>query len=225
MRLLLIEDSERLCETLTTGLGRLGFAVDVARDGIEGLSLATNNPYEIVVLDLMLPGLDGITLLRRLRERNVGMHVLVLTAKDRVQDRVIGLRAGADDYLVKPFDFDELVARLRALVRRRYDAKDPLIRLGGVSLDTTTAELRGRGQHVELGPREFALIQYLALRRGVVLSRTEIEDAIYDGRTLPNGNAVDSAICRLRAKLARFEGAPRIVTRRGHGYVLEEEAS
>jgi DNA-binding response OmpR family regulator len=220
VRLLLIEDSDRLREGLVLGLGKMGFAVDAVGDGVKGLSYARNNPYDVVILDLMLPGLDGITLLRTLREEGCDTHVLILTARDRVEDRVIGLQAGADDYLVKPFAFDELVERIRALVRRRYGKKQPELELGGVALDRASGSLQRADQEVALTPREFQLLEFLGLRAGEVVSRIEIEDAIYDEHTLPSGNAVDSAICRLRAKLETFEDGPRIETRRGLGYVL-----
>ena len=220
VRVLLIEDSERLCESLRLGLGKLGFAVDAVHEGPIGLSYAANNPYDVVVLDLMLPGMDGITLLRLLRSRGCDTHVLILTARDRPEDRVLGLRAGADDYLAKPFDFDELVARLRALVRRRYGKKDPLVPLGSLVLDAGAGVLKHGEEAIALSPREYALLEFLGYRRGEVVTRIEIEDALYDEHTLPRGNAVDSAICRLRAKLARYEGGPRIETRRSRGYVL-----
>ena len=223
MRVLLIEDSERLCEALRLGLGKLGFAVDVVHDGTKGLSYAANNPYDVVILDIMLPGMDGISVLRALRERGCDTHVLMLTARDRPEDRVHGLRAGADDYLPKPFEFDELVARLQALLRRRYGKKDPILRLGSLQLDTGGGVLRHDDEIVPLSPREYSLLEFLSYRRGEIVSRIEIEDAIYDEHTLPSGNAVDSAVCRLRAKLARYEGAPRIETRRHRGYVLQAE--
>ncbi len=220
MRLLLIEDSVRLCETLSAGLSRVGFAVDVVSDGPRGLSYARLNPYDLIVLDLMLPGLDGITLLRQLRAGGCETHVLILTAKDRVQDRVLGLRAGADDYLVKPFDFDELVARLRALLRRRYGKKRPVFELGTLTLNSAEGSARCGDRAVDLSPREYTLLELLAYRSGETVSRIEIEDALYGEHDLPGGNAVDSAVCRLRSKLGELAGGPRIRTRRGRGYAL-----
>ena len=220
MRVLLIEDSIRLCESLRLGLEKLGFAVDMVHDGKRGLSYAANNPYDVVVLDVMLPEMDGIEVLRELRRRGCDTHVLMLTARDRPEDRVQGLDAGADDYLPKPFDFDELVARLRALLRRRYGKKDPVIALGSLELHGGEGVLRHGSDVVTLSPREFSLLEYLTYRKGEVVTRIEIEDAIYGEHTLPSGNAVDSAVCRLRAKLEPYEGGPRIETRRGRGYVL-----
>jgi DNA-binding response OmpR family regulator len=220
MRVLLIEDSERLRTAVQAGLSRSGFAVDAVGDGRTGLSYAANNPYDVVVLDLMLPGLDGLSVLRSLRARANDTHVLILSAKDTVDDRVAGLQAGADDYLVKPFAFAELVERIRALVRRRYDRKNPRIELGALTLDGATGTVRRGEEAVELTPREYALLECLALRAGETVTRIEIEDAIYDEHTLPRGNAVHSAVCRLRAKLEAFEDGPRIETLRGRGYLL-----
>ena len=220
MRVLLIEDSERLRMALQAGLSRSGFAVDTVGDGRTGLSYAANNPYDVIVLDLMLPGLDGLTLLRSLRAQANDTHVLILSAKDTVDDRVAGLQAGADDYLVKPFAFPELVERIRALLRRRYEHKNPRIELGTLTLDGATGTVRCGEKDVDLTPREFALLECLALHAGAAVSRIEIEDAIYDEHTLPQGNAVHSAVCRLRAKLEAFEGGPRVKTLRGRGYRL-----
>jgi DNA-binding response OmpR family regulator len=220
MRVLLIEDSDRLREALHAGLRKSGFAVDAVGDGVQGLSYARNNPYDVVVLDLMLPGLDGLTLLRTLRQEQKDVHVLILSARDRVEDRVEGLRAGADDYLVKPFAYAELVARIQALVRRRYGEKSPEIELGAFTLEQATGILRRDDAEVTLTPREQALLEVLALRRGETLTRIELEDAIYDEHTLPEGNALHTAVCRLRAKLEPHPDAPRIETLRGRGYRL-----
>jgi len=225
MRILLVEDSERLRATLDLGLRREGFAVDLAADGPKGLSYARNNPYDVIVLDLMLPGMDGLTVLEELRKAGVQTHVLVLTARDTVEDRVRGLQAGADDYLVKPFAFEELVARLRALLRRRFARKDPRIVMGDLTVDSVQRTAFYREEALDLTPREYLLLELLALRSGEVVSRTEIEDALYSERTLPNSNAVDSAVCRLRTKLEGLEHVPNIRTRRGMGYVLEPVAS
>src|SRR3954451_13167927 len=182
MRVLLVEDSERLQRSLGTGLRKSGFAVDVAGDGTNGLWFARSNDYDVIVLDLMLPGMDGLTVLRELRAAGRDTHVLVLTARDAVEDRVIGLSAGADDYLVKPFAFEELVARIRALARRRHGAKNPVLTVGELKIDTAARTATTSGRAVELSPREYALLEYLALRHGSVVSRTEIESHIYDDR-------------------------------------------
>ncbi len=190
MKVLLVEDSKRLCLALGAGLRKAGLAVDIATDGQEGLYLAQSGDYDVIVLDLMLPKLDGLSLLRTLRNGGDQTHVLILTARDAVEDRVKGLRAGADDYLPKPFDFDELLARIEALVRRRYGTKDPAIRIGGLELNTATRAVSCNGQAVALAPREYALLEYLAVRTGEVVSRTEIEEHIYDDIVSPMSNVV-----------------------------------
>jgi DNA-binding response OmpR family regulator len=169
----------------------------------------------------LLPEIDGLTVLRTLREGGNRSHVLILTAKDSVEDRVKGLRSGADDYLVKPFDFDELLARVEALARRRYDTKDPKIHVGDLTVDTASKKALLHGVEIDLTPREYALLEYLAFRRGEPVSRLELEDHIYEDRKQVLSNAIDSAVCTLRAKLDA-RGAQRLVhTRRGVGYVLE----
>jgi DNA-binding response OmpR family regulator len=224
MRLLLVEDSPRLQRSLTTALKKAGYAVDVAGDGEEGLWLATNNDYDTVILDLMLPRLDGLSLLERLRAGGKLTHVLLLTAKDTVEDRVRGLRKGADDYLVKPFALDELLARVEALCRRSYGTKRTRIILGELTIDTGARTVTLGSTLVELTPREYALLEYLALRRGQVVSRSEIEHHIYDDSADPLSNVVDSAICTLRKKMTPPGAKPLIHTRRGHGYVIENSA-
>jgi DNA-binding response OmpR family regulator len=221
MRVLFIEDSKRLQTSVARGLRKAGYAVDVAGDGEEGLRSAETNEYDIVLLDLMLPKLDGLSLLRRLRAQEKGTHVLILTAKDAVEDRVNGLQAGADDYLVKPFAFEELLARLQALCRRSYQHKNPKMAIGDLEIDLAAREVTRGGDRIELTPREFMLLEYLALRRGEVVPRTEIEAHIYGEATELMSNAVDSAICTLRKKITPGGAAPLIRTRRGMGYVLE----
>jgi DNA-binding response OmpR family regulator len=225
MRILLIEDSPRLQRSLGDGLRRAGYAVDIVGDGREGLGWAQANDYDLIVLDLMLPGLDGLALLKKLRQEGRETHVLVLTAKDTVEDRVRGLQTGADDYLVKPFAFDELLARVQALLRRRHGVKNPLIRIRHLEIDTSARAVTVAGEAVDLAPREYALLEYLARRKGAVVSRAEIERHIYDGTTELTSNAVDSAICALRKKID-IPGEPSLVkTRRGAGYVLRAEGT
>ena len=221
MRLLVIEDSARLQKTLGTVLRRSGYAVDQSEDGEHGLWLATSNEYDLIVLDIMLPKLDGLTLLSRLRAAGQKVHVLILTAKDSISDRVNGLRAGGDDYLIKPFALQELLARVEALCRRAYGQKHPLLEIGDLVLDTSSRVVRRAGRPVELTAREYLLLEYMARRRGEVVSRTEIENHIYDGQVDPVSNVIDSTICVLRKKIAPEGEAPLIHTRRGMGYVLE----
>ncbi len=222
MRVLVVEDYEPLRESLSQGLREAGYAVDVSGDGEEGLWYARGESYDAVILDIMLPGLDGISLLRTLREEGRDTPVLLLTAKDAVEDRVAGLDAGADDYLVKPFAFEELLARLRALIRRRYEAKDPVIRVGDLEVDTRAQTVTRSGESVTLTAREYGLLELLAMRAGAVVSRTEIWEHLYAFDASAESNVVDVYIGYLRRKIER-EDRPRLIhTRRGLGYVLEE---
>lgn len=225
MRVLLVEDSERLQRSVGTGLRKSGFAVDVAADGNNGLYFARNNEYDVIVLDLMLPGMDGLTMLRELRSAGRDTHVLVLTAKDSVEDRVRGLSAGADDYLIKPFAFEELVARVQALARRAHGTKNPKLTFGDLQIDTAAREASRDGRAIELSPREYALLEYLALRHGSVVSRTEIEAHIYDDRAEPMSNVVDATVYALRKKIDPPGGTgPSLIrTRRGMGYELRAD--
>lgn len=221
MRILVIEDSVRLASSLEQGLRRLGHAVDVTHDGEAGLSYARSNPYDLVLLDLLLPRIDGLTVLRRLREEGADVAVLVLTARDTVDDRVRGLRQGADDYLVKPFSFDELVARVEALGRRRGNARLPRLRVGDLELDLVARRAVRAGREIPLTAREFMLLRLLATRSGEIVTSEEIEDHLYDERTFPISNAVQSAISALRRRLREAGDGELIHTRRGLGYVLE----
>ena len=223
MKILIVEDSERLRRSLGEGLRKSGFAVDLASDGEEGLAFASAGDYDVVVLDLMLPKLDGLSLLRRLRGQGRTTHVLILSARDRVADRVAALNLGADDYLPKPFSFDELVARLRALVRRRYAEKNPLLCAGAVELDTAAKAVRVDGAPVSLAPLEYRLLELLMMRRGRVLTRAEILDRLYDSAADIASNVVEALVYALRRKVQR-PGAPEIVvTRRGQGYLIEAD--
>jgi DNA-binding response OmpR family regulator len=221
MRILVVEDSDPLRRSLRTALQRSGYAVDATGDGAEGLWLAEGNDYDVVVLDLMLPGLDGLSLLRRLRKSGGKVHVLVLTARDTVDDRVLGLRTGADDYLVKPFALEELLARVEALCRRHYGHKQSRLRLADLEIDLARRTAARAGEPLELTPREYRLLEFLALRQGEVVSRAEIEAHLYDEAIDPLSNVVDSAVCTLRKKLGGTDAAPLIHTRRGAGYLLE----
>ena len=225
MRILLVEDSVRLQRNIATALRRSGYAVDLAADGEEGLWLAESHDYDAVILDIMLPKRDGLDVLRNLRARGRSVHVLLLTARDTVADRVSGLQSGADDYLVKPFALDELLARVQALCRRAYGAKQPRLVVADLEIDSAARTVIRAGQPVELTAREYQLLEYLARRRGECVSRTEIEAHIYDGQVDPMSNVVDSAVCSLRKKIAVTDSVgPLIHTRRGLGYVLEASA-
>jgi DNA-binding response OmpR family regulator len=185
--------------------------------------MAESNNYDVVVLDLMLPGIDGLSVLRQLRTKHNSTHVLVLTAKDAVEDRVRGLDAGADDYLIKPFAFEELLARIQALCRRSYERKNPVITIGDLQINLASRKAIRRGKTIDFTAREFMLLEYLALRRGEVVSRSDIEAHIYADSVELMSNVVDSAICILRKKITPPGAAPLIHTRRGSGYVLESE--
>ncbi|MFY9822426.1 MAG: response regulator transcription factor [Thermoanaerobaculia bacterium] len=224
MRLLLIEDSARLRSTLQKGLSRAGYAVDTAQDGREGLWLATENEYDVIVLDLMLPKIDGLTVLERLRARGKNTHVLILSARDQVEDRVHGLSRGADDYLVKPFSFDELCARLQALVRRSYHSKNPLVRLGALEVNTAARRVDYRGRPVSLTPREYSLLEVLVFRAGEVVSRRELWERLYEFDSEAASNVVDVLVYSLRKKLDPQEPQSVIKTRRGLGYLVDGPA-
>jgi len=224
MRVLIVEDSVRLRRSIETALAKSGYAVDATGDGREGLALAESTSYDAIVLDIMLPGLDGLSLLQRLRAQDEPTHILLLTAKDTVQDRVRGLDAGADDYLVKPFALEELLARVAALCRRTYGRKHPRLQIADLDIDMTSKEVSRAGQIVALKPREYALLEYLALRYGEVVSRREIETHLYDGRLDTASNVIESAISVLRKQLAHAGASPLIHTRHGIGYILKAGA-
>ena len=225
MHLLLIADSRRLQESLRTGLQRCGYAIDIGSDGEAGLRYARHNNYDVIILDLMLPKMDGLTVLRHLRKEGNATHVLILTAKDSVDDRVHGLRDGADDYLIKPFAFDELVARIEALIRRSYHEKNPVIAIGPLTLDTTARTVSRNGNEIKLSRREYALLEYPAYRKGEVVDRRHMEDHLYGERNFPMSNAVDRVVCTLRKKIESPGDEPLLSTRRGLGYILQEPAS
>ncbi len=220
MRLLVVEDYEPLRKSLLQGLHEAGFAVDASADGEEGLWYARSNDYDVIVLDIMLPGLDGLSILKRLRQAGSRVPILLLTARDTVVDRVHGLDLGADDYLVKPFAFDELLARVRALARRKYEKPDPSVRIEDLEINTASRTVRRAGRTVELTAREYALLEFLALRAGEVVSRADIWEHLYEFHSAAESNVVDVYIGYLRKKI---EGPdlPRLIhTRRGQGYVL-----
>lgn len=224
MRLLMIEDSERLLRSVSVGLRRVGYAVDATSSGNEGLWLAENNPYDVIILDLMIPGIDGLTLLRKLRSSskpNALTHVLILTARDTIADRVTGLRSGADDYLVKPFSFDELLARIEALIRRRHEFKNPRITVGDLVIDTAARTVTRDGSLIELSSRQYALLHFLVVRQGTLVTRADIEASLYDEYSEPMSNVIDAAIYALRKRIDRPGAPSMILTRRGMGYILQ----
>jgi DNA-binding response OmpR family regulator len=220
MRVLLVEDSKTLCQTVGNTLRRSGFAVDICQDGEAGLWSARSPDYDVLILDIMLPGVDGLTILQRIREAGRDTPVLLLTAKTDIPDRVKGLNTGADDYLGKPFALEELLARVMALVRRRYGQAKTSLDVAGLVIDRAARRARYHQITIDLNAREFSLLEYLSSRLGEVVSRSQIEAHIYDELVEPSSNVVDSAICILRRKLADA-GAPSLIhTRRGQGYVF-----
>jgi DNA-binding response OmpR family regulator len=223
MRILVVEDSVRLREAVAKALRRSGYAVDESGDGEDALWQATEIDYDGIVLDIMLPKLDGLEVLAELRKKGKETPVLLLTARNQVQDRVTGLRAGADDYLGKPFALDELLARVDALCRRRFGRHAAVIRVGDVEIDTDARRAWRGGDPLDLTPREFRLLRIFALEQGKVLSRTQLEEHLYDELASPMSNVVDASVYQLRRKLrAAGSGTPLIHTRRGQGYVMEE---
>ena len=218
MKLLIVEDSKRLLRSLGHGLKKLGHSVDLVPDGRDGLDYARYNEYDVIVLDLMLPGMDGLTILRKLRRLGKQTHILILSAKDQVEDRIRGLELGADDYLVKPFSFDELCARLNTLHRRQYQAKDPNIEIGPVTINTAAKEVLFQDTPVHLTPGEYAILEYLILNQGRVMSKEQLLEAVHDSDSFTGTNVIEVMICNLRKKIGN--GSSIIQTRRGHGYVV-----
>lgn len=225
MRVLVIEDQASLRRNVVRHLREAGFSVDETGDGHEGLWFATENEYAVIVLDLTLPGVDGLEILRRLREARKGAAVLVTTARDAVGDRITGLDAGADDYLVKPFALDEMLARVRALARRTFGVRDPVLRLGGLEIDTVARIASAGGSPLGLTAMEYALLELLALRAGQVVRRSDLWEHLYDFGESTDSNVLEVIVARLRKKLAAGGLPPLIRTRRGEGYLLDPDAS
>jgi two-component system OmpR family response regulator len=221
VRVLVVEDERRLADLIARGLREAGHTVDVRHTGSDGLFAATTGGYDSVVLDWMLPGLDGLTVCRRLRERGHRVPVLLLTARGQVPDRVAGLDAGADDYLPKPFSFDELLARLRALHRRTAEAAAAELRAGDLVLDPARRRVFRAAVEVELSAREFDILHLFMARAGQCLTRYQILDEVWDGETDLRSNVIDVYIASLRAKVDKPFGRHAIETLRGAGYRLE----
>jgi two-component system OmpR family response regulator len=221
MRALIVEDDEKIASFVAKGLRQAGFAVDVAGDGQEGLRLGLNEPYDVGIVDIMLPGMDGLSLIKELRRNKKRLPLLVLSAKRSVEDRVKGLQIGGDDYLVKPFSFSELLARIEALLRRSSSAEESgRLIIGDLSMDLMTREVSRAGKKIELQPREFSLLEYLMRNAGRVVSKTMVLEHVWDYNFDPQTNVVDVLVCRLRNKVDRDLEPKLIHTVRGVGYVL-----
>lgn len=223
MRILVIEDDAGISKFIHQGLNEAGYAVDTASNGREGLNYATAVDYDVIVLDVLLPELDGLGVLRNLRQQGLQTPVLLLTALDTVQDRVLGLDAGADDYLIKPFDFTELLARLRALLRRPPLQSDGLLQVGNLKMDTAQRLVKRGDRSIELSPREFSLLEYLMRHPGQVLSRTQIAQHVWNFDFYGDFKVIDVYIGYLRRKIDRNESCSLIQTIRGVGYRISAD--
>ena len=223
MRVLLVEDDRKTADFITRGLKEAGYAVDHAEDGEEGLLLASMNPYDAAIVDIMLPKIDGLTLIERMRAKRVNTPVLILSAKRSVEDRVKGLQKGGDDYLIKPFAFSELLARVQALIRRAHASPDPTtLSAGDLTLDLLKHEVTRGGRKIDLQPREFSLLEYLLRNKDRIVSKTMILEHVWDYNFDPQTNVVDVLVCRLRNKVDRDFPKKLIHTIRSVGYVIKE---
>ena len=224
MRLLVVEDDKKIASFLQKGLQEAGFSVDVSHNGIDGLSLALTEHYEAAVIDIMLPGLDGLSLIERMRTRGIETPVLILSARQSVDDRIEGLQRGGDDYMIKPFSFNELLARIQALLRRgQKGTESGIITVGELQLDPLKREVRRQNKKIELPAKEYALLELMMRNPGRVLSKTSILERIYDYSFDPQTNVVDVLVCRLRNRIDKNYENKFIHTVRGMGYVLRDE--
>jgi DNA-binding response OmpR family regulator len=222
VHLLIVEDEKSLADIIKKGLEEEGYAADVAYDGEEGLFMAENEPSDLIILDIMLPLVDGITILKRIRKKGIRTPVLLLTARDTVKDKVSGLDSGADDYLTKPFSFEELLARIRALLRRDSDVKTSVIGVEDLTIDMAARQVKRGGREIELSAREYALLEYMALNKNKALSRTTLSEHLYDHDFDLDSNVIDVFINRIRNKIDRGFKKNLIHTLRGAGYMLKE---
>jgi len=223
MRLLLVEDDTKIALFISTGLKEAGFAVDHMNNGEDGLHMALNEPYDVAVIDLMLPKVDGLTVIEEMRKNKINTPVLILSAKRTVDDRVKGLTSGGDDYLTKPFAFSEVLARVQAIIRRSSNITSPLkLEVGNLSLNLQNRKVKRNGQKIELQPLEFSLLEYLMRNAGNVVSKTMIMEHVWDYNFNPQTNVVEARICNLRDKIDRDFEDKLIHTIRGAGYVLKE---
>ena len=224
MQVLLVEDDKKIASFIVKGLKQEGFVVDHATDGEDGLHLGLHKPYDVAVIDIMLPKLDGLTLIEKMRSKKVATPVLILSARRTVDDRVKGLQRGGDDYLTKPFAFSELVARIYALMRRATGAAEPTrFEMGDLTMDILTRDVSRNGKRIDLQPREFALLEYLMRSAGRPVSKTMIMEHVWDYNFDPGTNVVEARICKLREKIEAGFDKKLIHTIKGVGYVLRED--
>ncbi len=223
MRILVVEDDVRLAGDIRKGLTEEGYAVDTSLDGPEGQALAETIPYDLIVLDILLPGKDGISICRDLRDKRTTSRILMLTCRDTVNDRVQGLDAGADDYLIKPFEFPEFYARVRALIRRGVGAGSPVMEIADLTLNTNTKDVRRGGKVIQLTRTEYSILHYLMFNRGTVISKTMMENHVWNTSSEIGSNIVEVHVGRLREKLGDKGKDPLIQTVRGFGYVIRPE--
>ncbi|MCK9174748.1 MAG: response regulator transcription factor [Desulforhopalus sp.] len=224
MKLLLIEDDVKIAAFIERGMKEAGFSVDVCHDGESGRENALSINYDVAVIDLMLPGLDGLSVISQMRECHVDSPVIILSAKQSVDDRIRGLQQGGDDYMVKPFSFSELLVRVQALIRRVHKSATPMqLAVGGIEMDLLRHEVLRNGEKVELPKREYALLEHLMRNPGIVISKTSILERVYDYSFDPQTNVVDVLVCRLRNRIDREYEPKMIHTVRGAGYVLKEK--
>lgn len=224
MRLLLVEDDEKTASFILKGLRQNGYAVDHVNDGESGLHMALSEPYDTAIVDLMLPKLDGLTLIGELRRKNRNLPVIILSARGSTEDRVKGLETGSDDYLTKPFAFSELLARVQALLRRATGVAEPTsLTVGALTINLLTRQAVRAGNKIDLQPREFALLEYLMRNSGRVVSKTMIMEHVWDYNFDPHTNVVEACMCRLRDKIDKGFGAGKLIrTIRGVGYVIRQ---
>jgi DNA-binding response OmpR family regulator len=224
MKILVVEDDKRLAALVKRGLEEHAFVVDLCYDGEEGLYQAETSPYDAIVLDVMMPKMDGFTVLRKLREQGREVPVIMLTARGEVENRVKGLNTGADDYLAKPFDFAELIARLTAVIRRNKGQAASQLCIADLHIDLNAKTIGRSGIDIPLSAKEYAILEYLALNRNRVISRTELSEHVYDMNFDLDSNIIDVYINRLRRKIDKDRDHPLIQTRRGEGYIIRDEA-
>lgn len=222
MRILIVEDEKALANNLKKGFSEEGYSADVAYDGEEGGFMAETEPYDLIILDIMLPKVDGLTTLKNIRKLGITAPVLMLTAKDAVSDKIKGLDIGADDYITKPFDFDELLARVRALLRRKGEVKSAILEIGDLEIDTAGHQVRRGGKDIKLSAKEYSLLEYLAYNKGKVITRIDISEHIYDYDFDLDSNIIDVYINYLRNKIDKDFENKLIHTVRGAGYILKE---